>query len=70
MVATKECKVELSDHDHVIEAVAWSNEKCVQYINEATGSDVSVFCCSFFSFLLLSYQDVCSERMDGIVIMG
>ena len=40
VVATKECKVEFSDHDHVVETIAWSNEKCVQPINEATGNDV------------------------------
>ena len=38
-VSSKECKAELSDHDHVIECVAWAPDKSVPFINEATGSE-------------------------------
>jgi len=43
VIATKECKVELSDHDHVVETIAWSTKKSIQSINDATGNDVSFF---------------------------
>lgn len=39
VISTKECKTELVDHDHVVETVAWANDKCIQSINDATGND-------------------------------
>lgn len=41
VVATKECKAELREHDHVVECIAWAGEASYPYINEAAGKDVS-----------------------------
>lgn len=41
VVATKECKAELREHDHVVECVAWAPESAAPAINEAAGTDVS-----------------------------
>ena len=41
VVATKECKAELREHDHVVEVIAWAPEAASQYINQAAGNDVS-----------------------------
>nr|QBH73854.1 platelet-activating factor acetylhydrolase isoform 1b alpha subunit [Eurycantha calcarata] len=37
--ANKDCKVELRDHDHVVECVAWAPENAAQSINQAAGAD-------------------------------
>jgi platelet-activating factor acetylhydrolase IB subunit alpha len=37
VVASGDCKVELRDHDHVVECVAWAPETAVCHINEAAG---------------------------------
>jgi WD40 repeat protein len=37
--ASKECKVELRDHDHVVECIAWAPEIASSAINEAAGAD-------------------------------
>ena len=39
-VATKECKAELREHEHVVECIAWAPESAAPYINEASGNDV------------------------------
>ena len=41
VVATKECKAELREHDHVVECVAWAPENSFAHINEAAGNNVS-----------------------------
>lgn len=41
VVANGECKVELREHEHVIECIAWASEAAHPYINEALGNDVS-----------------------------
>jgi len=41
-VATGESKVELREHEHVVECIAWADDTARQYINEAAGNDVSV----------------------------
>lgn len=38
-VTNKECKVELRDHDHVVECVAWASNNANSAINEAAGAD-------------------------------
>jgi len=40
-VATKECKAELREHEHVVECIAWAPETAHPAINEAAGVDVS-----------------------------
>ena len=40
MVATKECKVELREHEHVVETIAWAPEASHQSINEGAGNIV------------------------------
>ena len=37
--ASKECKVELRDHDHVVECIAWAPDIASSAINEAAGVD-------------------------------
>ena len=41
VVATKDCKAELREHEHVVECLAWANEASYPMINEAAGNDVS-----------------------------
>ena len=42
VVATKECKAELREHEHVVECLAWAPESAHPAIQEAAGSnDVS-----------------------------
>ena len=43
VVATKDCKAELREHEHVVECLAWANEASYPMINEAAGNDVSNF---------------------------
>ena len=51
VVASKECKLELNDHDHVVECIAWAPENSHQTINESIGNTVSFF----ISFVLLCF---------------
>lgn len=37
VTSTKECKVELRDHDHVVECITWAPESAHAHINEAAG---------------------------------
>lgn len=41
VVGTKECKLELREHDHVVECIAWAPESAGPAINEAAGVDVN-----------------------------
>lgn len=41
VVATKECKAELREHEHVVECLAWAPDITNPSINEAVGVDVS-----------------------------
>lgn len=40
VVASKECKAELREHEHVVECIAWAPESAHPTILEATGSEV------------------------------
>lgn len=40
VVATKECKAELREHEHVVECISWAPESAHPTILEATGSEV------------------------------
>lgn len=40
VVATKECKAELREHEHVVECVSWAPESAYPTIQDATGSEV------------------------------
>jgi len=40
VVATKECKAELREHEHVVECLAWAPECAHTSINEGAGVDV------------------------------
>lgn len=44
VVASKECKAELREHEHVVECIAWAPENAHSTILEATGSEVLVTC--------------------------
>uniref|UniRef100_A0ACB8ECA5 Uncharacterized protein n=1 Tax=Sphaerodactylus townsendi TaxID=933632 RepID=A0ACB8ECA5_9SAUR len=39
VVATKECKAELREHEHVVECISWAPESSYSTISEATGSE-------------------------------
>ena len=41
VVASKECKAELREHEHVVECISWAPESAHPTILEATGSEVS-----------------------------
>lgn len=40
VVASKECKAELREHEHVVECIAWAPENAHSTILEATSSEV------------------------------
>lgn len=40
VVASKECKAELREHEHVVECIAWAPDSAHPTILEATGSEV------------------------------
>jgi platelet-activating factor acetylhydrolase IB subunit alpha len=39
LVQTGECKLEMRDHDHVVECITWAPESANAAINEAAGND-------------------------------
>ena len=43
VVATKDCKAELREHEHVVECLAWAPESAHPAINEAAGVDVRYY---------------------------
>lgn len=43
VTATKECKAELREHEHVVECISWAPENAYPTILEATGSEVCPF---------------------------
>jgi len=55
VVASKECKAELREHEHVVECIAWAPDSAHPTVLEATGSEVNVtaagadFCCVYSS---------------------
>ncbi len=48
-VNTKECKMELREHDHVVECIAWAPETALAAIKEAASAQVNIcyFCLDF-----------------------
>lgn len=42
VVASKECKAELREHEHVVECISWAPESAHATILEATGSEVTL----------------------------
>lgn len=40
VVASKECKAELREHEHVVECISWAPESAHPTILDATGSEV------------------------------
>lgn len=42
VTATKECKMELREHEHVVECIAWAPESAQPTINDAISVDVSL----------------------------
>ena len=51
VTATKECKAELREHEHVVECIAWAPDSAQPAINEAAGTEVSIY--GAFSFEML-----------------
>lgn len=60
VVATKECKCDLRDHEHVVEDVAWAPESANPFVADAAGIEV---CSAFSKTLHLPYiqQVFCCE---------
>ena len=42
VVASKECKFELREHDHVVEDIAWAPVSAHPFVNEAMGTEVGL----------------------------
>lgn len=42
VVASKECKAELREHEHVVECISWAPESAHPTILEATGFEVTL----------------------------
>ena len=40
VVASKECKFELREHEHVVEDIAWAPDTAHPFVNEAMGTEV------------------------------
>ena len=40
VVATKECKCDLRDHEHVVEDIAWAPDAANPHVGEAAGIEV------------------------------
>jgi len=40
VVASKDCKAELREHEHVVECISWAPESAYPTILDATGSEV------------------------------
>lgn len=64
VVASKECKAELREHEHVVECISWAPESAHPTILEATGSEVTLRTVAVFLFvprsvlrLTLHYRD-------------
>ena len=59
-VATKECKLELRGHEHVVECVSWAPDSALPHIAAATGIDVGqgtslLHICSLYLHSLLCH---------------
>jgi len=62
VVATKECKCDLRDHEHVVEDVSWAPEAANPYVIEAAGIEVILF--FGFSGAMMFYTRVDSLLTD------
>lgn len=58
VVATKECKAELREHEHVVECISWAPESSYSSISEATGSEVLYDLCYFMILWLLLFENL------------
>ena len=54
VVATKECKAELREHEHVVECISGAPESSYSSISEATGSEVQYDYVSLYDFVTVS----------------
>lgn len=63
VVATKECKAELREHEHVVECISWAPESSYTTVLDATGTEVQ----SYFSFKTHCYLD-CRELSEVIFL--
>ncbi len=60
-VASKECKAELNDHDHVVECIAWAPENSHQLINESVGNEVRILDRYITMLVAVIVSLICSE---------
>lgn len=75
VVASKECKAELREHEHVVECISWAPESAYSTILDATGSEVKDLL-GYVSFLpnssrskqVLVYVLVCSHQMCSFAL--
>lgn len=56
VVATKECKAELREHEHVVECISWAPESAYPTILDATGSEVKN-CSDLCGFIVVCIYD-------------
>ena len=70
MIATKECKIELNDHDHVVECIAWAPENAHQTINESIGNAVSILQLFFIWFVVASCNKPPTKLFHSLYIHG
>ena len=56
---TKECKMELREHDHVVECIAWAPESATAAINEACSESGSGSKSKSGSSSLIGKQKIC-----------
>ncbi len=65
VVASKECKAELREHEHVVECIAWAPDSAHPTILEATGSEVSTAAAGSDIYLQRMFVHVwCSYRVS------
>lgn len=60
VVASKECKAELREHEHVVECISWAPESAYPTILDATGSEVKEGVWFILRFLFTEVHWWCS----------
>ena len=85
VVASKECKAELREHEHVVECIAWAPDSAHPTILEATGSEVGTAAAGSLTYrgslcvfgsagevptIVFSKDDPCAERSDITALLS
>ena len=56
-IASGDCKIELDDHDHVVECVAWGPEAASTYISDTSSGSGDVRCLLYLFPVLLDSRE-------------